>query len=118
VYPVPSKIFWYYRSYSTDTDGIVFFLIPCINSLFNNYFLCYAAEHYSEQTTTTDKDEESRSSSSFVSPACVSLPMAKLIPILTTLLTDGQEKEEEEWLIHLIGTVYAISLYFSTVFKD
>lgn len=49
------------------------------------------AEHYTEQ------GEEG---AGFMSPALVSLPMAKLVPILSGLLT--VEDEEEEWLTHLI----------------
>ena len=40
----------------------------------------------------------------FVSPASVSLPMAKLVPILSGLVTEDEEEEEDEWLVHLIGT--------------
>ncbi len=65
----------------------------CLNSLFS------AAEHYTgpQQPAT---DGEQAEGTGFVSPALVSLPMAKLVPILSGLLA---EEGEEEWLSHLIG---------------
>lgn len=62
------------------------------------------AEHYTEQTPGGggEEEEESSSSSSFISPASLSLPLAKLVPLLSGLLTQEEEEEADEWLAHLI----------------
>jgi hypothetical protein len=70
------------------------YLCLCLNSLYS------AAEHYTDpQQPATDGEQAE--GTGFVSLALVSLPMAKLVPILSGLL--AEEGEEEEWLSHLIG---------------
>jgi hypothetical protein len=64
-------------------------------------FLFSAAEHYTGPQQQPATDGEQAEGTGFVSPALVSLPMAKLVPILSGLL--AEEGEEEDWLSHLIG---------------
>jgi len=57
--------------------------------------------NFSSPTTSDSESKNSLHDSGFVSPANVSLPLAKLIPILTAQIKVSPEDEGDAWLIHL-----------------
>jgi len=56
------------------------------------------ADHYSTVAQNVEGVDE------FVSPCDIGIPMAKLVPILSSLVMDdsvGDDREEDEWLVHI-----------------